>query len=106
MESATSNLGTSRPSAKLEVNREAVRALPARYHFANPRLFGSALRGEDREGSDLDFLVDAMPGATLFSLAGLIDDLENLLGVKVDVKTPDSLPDCWREEVMQEAQPV
>jgi predicted nucleotidyltransferase len=48
-------------------------------------VFGSAIRGTDEDGSDLDLLVDALPGATLFDLGGLQCELESLLGVHVDL---------------------
>ena len=55
-----------------------------------------ATRGDDREGGDLDLLVDALPGATLFDLGGLQDELETLLGVRADVRTPADLPKDFR----------
>jgi hypothetical protein len=60
-----------KPSTALADKRDLLRATVARYHSANPRVFGSALRGDDHDGSDLDLLVDALPGATLFDLGGL-----------------------------------
>lgn len=60
----------------------------SRFRTANPRVFGSALRGTDRDGSDLDLLVDPLPGATLFDLGGRQEELESLLGVHVDLLTP------------------
>lgn len=72
----------------------------------NPRLFGSALRGVDREGGDLDVLVDATPGATLFDLGALQMALEELLGVPVDVLTPGDLPSTFRSDVLAEAKPI
>ncbi len=95
-----------RPSTALELNRNAVREVVGRYRAANPRIFGSALRGADRVDSDLDLLVDAMPGATLFDLGGLQEELEALLGVRVDVKTPEDLPAKFRSKVLAEAEPI
>ena len=94
-----------RPSQALSQHREAV-CLAARYRVANPRVFGSALHGNDREGSDLDLLVDPLPGATLFDLGGLQDELQELLGVSVDVLTLKDLPAKFRDVVAQEARPV
>lgn len=74
--------------------------------MSNPRVFGSALRGTDTETSDLDLLVDADPGATLLDLSGLQVELEDLLGVRVDVLTPQDLPSRFREQVLAEARPV
>lgn len=72
-----------RPSAVLDMKRIAVREAVGRFRTANPRVFGSVLHGTDRDGSDIDLLVDALPGATLFDLGGLQDELESLLGVHV-----------------------
>lgn len=95
-----------RPSMALEPKRQAVREAMARFRAANPRVFGSALEGTDHEGSDLDLLVDVLPGATLFDLGGLQEELEVLLGVRVDVRTPADLPTTWRARVLAEARPV
>ncbi len=95
-----------KPSAALAANREAVRAAVSRRKATNPRLFGSALRGDDQENSDLDILVDALPGATLLDLGGLMMDLEEILGVKVDLLTPNELPRQFRDEVLTEARPI
>lgn len=95
-----------RPSVALDMKRSAVREATNRFRTANPRVFGSVLRGTDRDGSDLDLLVDALPGTTLFDLGGLQDELESLLGVQVDVLTPADLPPKFRATVLAEAQPV
>ncbi len=83
-----------------------MRSLVARYRSSNLRVFGSALHGDDRDGSDLDLLVDPLPGATLFDLGGLQVELEELLGVRVDLLTPGDLPMKFRGQVLAEAQPV
>lgn len=95
-----------RPSASLELKRGAVRAAAARYRTANPRVFGSVVHGDDVEGSDLDLLVDPLPGATLFDLGGLQVELEDLLGLRVDLLTPGDLPARFRDQVLAEARPV
>ncbi|MDP2111864.1 MAG: nucleotidyltransferase family protein [Thiobacillus sp.] len=95
-----------RPSVALDLKRAAVREAVNRFHTANPRIFGSVLYGVDRDGSDLDLLVDALPGATLFDLGGLQAELEALLGVRVDVLTPGDLPAKFRQQVLVEAQPI
>jgi predicted nucleotidyltransferase len=63
-------------------------------------------RGEDKEGSDLDLLVDPLPGATLFDLGGLQDELQEVLGVGVDLLTPGDLPASFRAIVLSEARPI
>lgn len=95
-----------KPSTALERKRGAVREATKRYHAENPRVFGSVLHGTDRDGSDLDLLVDAPPGTTLFDLGALQIELEELLGVSVDVKTPGELPSGSRSQVLATARPV
>jgi len=70
---------------------------------ANIRVFGSVLRGEDEESSDLDLLVDALPGATLFDLGAIQIELEEMLGVSMDVLMPMDLPKKFRRAVLDEA---
>jgi len=95
-----------RPSTALDLRRNAVREATSHFRVANPRVFGSVLYGTDREGSDLDLLVDALPGATLFDLGGLQVELESLLGVRVELLTPADLPPKIRTKVLAEAQPI
>ena len=95
-----------RPSEALEQTREAIREIVPRYRTANPRVFGSVLHGLDQETSDLDILVDTLPGTTLFDLGALQEQLRGLLGVRVEVRTPGDLPLAFREEVVSEAEPV
>ncbi|HYN60419.1 MAG TPA: nucleotidyltransferase family protein [Rubrivivax sp.] len=95
-----------RPSIARESKRHALREAVGRFRAANPRLFGSALHGTDTEGSDLDLLVDALPGATLFDLGALQVELEMLLGVRVDLLTPADLAPSFRAQVLAQAQPV
>lgn len=95
-----------KPSTALDLKRAAVREVVRRFHTSNPRVFGSVLLGTDKDGSDLDLLVDALPGATLFDLGGLQVELEDLLGVNVDLLTPGDLPLKFRAQVLAEARPV
>ena len=95
-----------RPSIALENQRIAIREAVERFRAANPRVFGSVLHGTDRDGSDIDLLVDVLPGATLFDLGGLQVEMEDLLGLKVDLLTPADLPPKFREQVLAEARPV
>ena len=81
--------------------REAARPLPQ-----PARIEGSVLHGTDRDGIDADLLVDALPGATLFDLGGLQDELEALLGIHVDLLTPADLSPKFQAKVLAEAQPV
>lgn len=95
-----------RPSFVLDQKRTAVKEATTRFRAANPRVFGSVLNGTDDEESDLDLLVDPLPGATLFDLGGLQDELESLLGVRIDLLTPGDLPMKFRAKVLAEAQPL
>lgn len=95
-----------RPSLALDQKQPIIREAVRRYRAANPRVFGSVLHGTDRDGSDLDLLVDALPGTTLFDLGGLQEELETLLGVSVDVRTPNDLPPSFRTQVIAEARPL
>ena len=95
-----------RPSVVLDMKRSAVREVVGHFRTANPRVFGSVLHGTDHDGSDIDLLVDVLPGATLLDLGGLQDELESLLGIGVDLLTPGDLPPKFRAKVLAEAQPV
>ena len=95
-----------KPSRALLQGSEAIREAARRFHVGNPRVFGSVLHGTDEDGSDLDLLVDPLPETTLFDLGGLQVELEDLLGVPVDVRTPGDLPLQFREAVVAEARPV
>lgn len=95
-----------RPSLAFETHRRAIREIVKKYPTVNPRVFGSVLHGTDHEESDLDVLVDALPGATLLDLGDLEADLVQALGTQVEVLTPQDLPHKFRERVLAEAQPV
>lgn len=86
--------------------RDAILALAARHGASNVRIFGSVAQGTAGEASDVDFLVDLEPGRSLFDLGGLLMDLEDLLGRKVDVVTEPALHWYIREKVVQEARPL
>jgi len=95
-----------RPSVALERHRATVRRVSSRYRLTNPRVFGSTARGSDTVHSDLDLLVDPLPRETLFDLGGLQEELESLLEIRVDVRTPGDLPEAVRPRVLAEAKPV
>ncbi|QYJ05261.1 nucleotidyltransferase family protein [Nocardioides panacisoli] len=81
--------------AALEQQRSELTGTLERFSAANPRLFGSVARGDAEEGSDLDLLVDLTPGAgnELLRVAGLAEELSELLGVRVDVVAAPLLRD-------------
>ena len=90
----------------LQDKREEIIGLAARHGALNVRVFGSVARGEARPDSDVDFLVDLESGRSLFDLGGLLTDLQNLLGCKVDVITEKALRPRVRERVKSEAVPL
>lgn len=95
-----------KPSDALEANRELIRRIVLAHRASNPRIFGSVVRGEDSDQSDLDLLVDPAPDASLLDLAHIQVELESRLGVSVDVLTPAALPPKFRSQVLHEAQAV
>ncbi len=95
-----------KPSQALQLNRVAVREIALRHHVRNIRVFGSVLRGEDTDDSDLDLLVDPTPETTLMDIGAIRYELRKLLGFSVDVLTPNALPDSFRDQVLTEAVPV
>lgn len=90
----------------LASNRVAIRQVIESHRARNARVFGSVLRGQDTDSSDLDILVDPTPETTLFDIGAIRHELGKLLGVPVDVLTPNALPDKFRAEVLAEARPV
>lgn len=95
-----------KPSEALQSHRAAIRSVVQSHRALNARVFGSVLHGHDTEESDLDILVDPTPETTLFDISTIRIELRNLLGVPVDVLTPNALPDKVRAAVLAEALPV
>ena len=96
-----------KPSEALKLHREDIRRVVEQCDARNPRIFGSVAHGDDTEESDLDLLVDPISGKTTFiSLIRIQRALRDLLGVPVDVQTPGSLSERFREKVLAEAVPV
>ena len=95
-----------KPSEVLPLHRETIRQLVLEAGMANPRVFGSVVHGDDEDGSDLDILVDPAPKTSLMDVAGLQIQIEQVLGIRVDLLTPRGLPIKFREKVLSEAQPV
>lgn len=87
----------------LSANREEILRLAAKHGAYNVRVFGSMARGQARPDSDVDLLVDMGPEHTPFFPGGLLADLEDLLGRRVDIATEKSLHRTIREKVLQEA---
>ena len=86
--------------------REDILELAHRHGARNVRLFGSVVRGEATEESDVDLLVDAGEETSPWFPAGLIAELEKLLERRVDVVTEDSLHWLLRRRILKEARPL
>jgi uncharacterized protein len=95
-----------KPSEALARHREEIRRVVEANRATNPRVFGSVLHGNDTEESDLDILVDTTPDTSLFDLAQIGVDLEELLGLTVDVVTPGGLHPRMKADVLAEAVPI
>lgn len=95
-----------RPSIALAKHRDTIRRVVEANRARNPRIFGSVVRGEDTDASDLDVLVDAISGTTLFDLGAIQFELEETLGVHVDLVTLQDIHPKFRAHVLGEAQPV
>lgn len=95
-----------KPSDALNLHRATIRELVGRCRASNARVFGSVAEGNDRVGSDLDLLVDPLPDTTLFDLGRLQAQLEDLLGVPVDVLTPGDITHRFRDDVLKKAVPI
>lgn len=92
-----------RPSLALQQHRDEIRRIALSHRVSNVRVFGSALHGNDTEGSDLDLLVEPTSETTLFDIAKIQVEVAKLLNISVDVLTPNALPDKFRAQVMTEA---
>jgi len=95
-----------RPSESVQTHLATIRTIALRHRVCNPRLFGSILHGTDVEGSDLDLLVDPTAETTLFDIGAIRHELRQLLGIEVDVLTPNALPAKYRDRVLAEAKPL
>jgi predicted nucleotidyltransferase len=87
-------------------SREEIARIAALHGARNVRVFGSARPGQEGEAGDLDLLVDMAKGRNLLNLIGLSNDLEDRLGVEVDVVTEGSLSPYLRERILAEAVPL
>ncbi|MCL4878427.1 MAG: nucleotidyltransferase family protein [Anaerolineae bacterium] len=86
--------------------REDILRLAQQHKAYNVRVFGSVARGEATDDSDIDFLVDFETGYTLWDHIGLVQDLSELLGRRVDVSTDETLRERLRERILREAVPL
>lgn len=90
----------------LKEKREEILRIASRHGVHRIRVFGSVVRGEATEDSDVDFLIDVEGPTTPWFPGGLVADLEQLLGRRVDVVEPDALREPLRQYVLREAVPL
>ncbi|MEX2293836.1 MAG: nucleotidyltransferase family protein [Acidimicrobiales bacterium] len=90
----------------LEAHREEIKRIVARHHGVSLAVFGSVARGDEGPGSDIDFLVELAPGTRPFEILALGADLEEALGVRVDVGTRESLRGRISADVLAETVPL
>ena len=95
-----------RPSQTLASKRHRIQALATAHGASCLRVFGSVARGSDHEGSDVDLLVDLPPGTSLLKIVGLQLDIEDELGVKVDLCTERELHPDLKLRILAEARPL
>ena len=91
---------------RLKSRREAILQIARRHGVGRIRVFGSYARGDVREGSDLDLLIDIEGSTTPWFPGGLVADLEALLGCRVDVVEPEALLAEIRAQALAEAVPL
>lgn len=95
-----------RPSEALSLHSSRIREIALSHRVSDVRVFGSATRGDDDDGSDLDLLVEPTTQTTLMDIGAMRFELKSLLGMDVDVLTPNSLPAKFRDQVLRDALPV
>lgn len=91
---------------QLMARRDAILRIAFRHGARNVRVFGSTARGDSTEISDLDLLVELEPGRTLFDLGGLLMDVQNEVGLPVDVATEQMFRPELRARILAEAVPL
>ena len=94
------------PNEQLALKRESIMHLADLHGARNVRVFGSVARGDATNESDVDFLVDMDEGRSLLDLVGLWQDLQDLLGRKVDVITDGGISPYLRAKILAEAVPL
>jgi predicted nucleotidyltransferase len=91
---------------RLRDRREEILRYAAEHGAHNVRVFGSIVRGDSDPTSDVDLLVEMEPGRSLVDLVGLWQDLEDLLGLQVDVLSDGGVSPHLREHIYAEAVPL
>ena len=87
----------------IKENRAKILEITSLHGAAKVRIFGSAARGETKPGSDIDLLIELQAGRSLLDIVAIKQDLEDLLGCKVDVVTEAALSPYIKDDVLQQA---
>ena len=95
-----------KPSKALKQYKEQIKEIVLSHRAKNVKVFGSVLNQTDTEFSDLDLLIEPTSETSLMDIGAIRYELKKLLGIKVDVLTPNALPDSFRDTVLKEARLV
>ncbi len=95
-----------RPSISAQTHRQRILDAAARHGARNLRVFGSAARGDDRDGSDLDLLVDLDADRSLWDLGEFVADVRDIVHCEVQAVTSDGLHRLLRDRILAEARPL
>ncbi len=95
-----------RPSEALKLHREQIKKIVLSHRATNVKVFGSVIEDKDTDSSDLDLLIEPTPETSLMDIGAIRYELKQLLGIEVDILTPDSLPDSFRDSVLKKAKSV
>ena len=91
---------------RIREQRAEILEIAARHKALDVRLFGSVLRGENAQGSDVDFLVRFQREHSIWDEIGLMIELEELLGQKVDIAVEERLKEAYRPHILRVAEPI
>lgn len=95
-----------KPSVLLQKYRDQIHQIALRHRVSEIKVFGSVVRGDDHDGSDLDLLVEPTAETSMFDIGGIQFEVSQLLGIEVDVLTPRALPESFKATVLAEALPL
>ena len=88
------------------LQRDIINRVVTQYGGSNIRIFGSTARGDVTDSSDLDILIKLEPGRSLLDLIAMKQDLEDILGCKVDIVTEAGLSPYLKDNILKEAVPL
>ena len=93
-----------RPSVLVDMHRDEIKRIVAANRASNPRVFGSVARGDDDDESDVDLLIDPDENMSLWDMARMVGDMQDLLGVKVDIVSSRVLKGRFGRSVLSAVQ--